>query len=428
MRKIMTAVAVLALAGCGGGGGSSAPASPQTQPTQTPTGPQSNYVRPQFVIRVPPRTSSHSRAPKYVSSAVQSIEITLTADSAGITTTSISGNPAETDINGSSCASGCTVNGPPSPPGTDSFKVVTYDSTGGSSGTGQAVNAGQLNSVTITAGTNNTETLTLGAIPATLAIAAPATKTAGTTDQVQSLTVTAADAGGVTIPTGQTPPVAFVDSTGALLSVTVSDPDTSSSGTCVSSDGSSACSGTASSVTMSGPDSAVKLRYDGVAENAVTLTASASTASSATATFQPTLNAPQANLAQATPAPVAQSTGAEIDLFATTGLGSTGTEYFTESGWTDYGHALGFANTGSCTSGSGLATSMSQIATISAGTNSTTNGTPISATAVSSPTAGSCPSTISDGLTSNTTDGNATLTVTYTTSSVHGSGIQHRVK
>ena len=94
-----------------------------------------------------------------------------------------------------------------------------------------------------------------------------------------------------------------------------------------------------------------------------------------------------------------------------------------------YNHALTFANTGACTTGTGItAASMADIATISVGTNSTTNGTPITATTNTTggaPKPGSCPSTISDGLSSNTTDGSATLTVTYTTSSITGSS-KHR--
>ncbi len=432
MRKILILATVLALAGCGGGGGGSS--QPQPPPVSTPA-PQGPFVTPQFTIVIPSKSGSSAaratkgaRTPSYVSSATLSVQITLTADSNGVTPGSIAGNPATTNVSAGSCNSGCTVNGPPSPPGTDSFTIVTYDANGAS---GHALNAGQLNGVTITAGQNNSENVTLGAIPATLSISGVPTGggalTAGTQSQAANITVVAADGAGVTIPTGKS--VTYVDATGAAINVTVSDPDTNQHGSCVVNSGTSTCtSGAGTSVTFATPDTTKVLAYDGLAENPVTLTASASTATNGTASFQPNLNAPVFNGAQATPSPaVAQSGSPEIDLFATSGIGSTGTESFTESGWTNgvYNHALTFANSGACAAGAGLATAMSQIATISAGTNSTTNGTPFTATVVGSPTPGSCPSTISDGLSSNTTDGSATLTVTYTTSGISVSS-KHR--
>jgi hypothetical protein len=429
MRKILTLAAVLALAGCGGGGGgSSAPASPP-QPVQT-TAPTGNLVTPQFTIVVPNKKSSGTqRKPNYVSSATLSVVITLTADSNGVPPGTIAGNPATSTIAAGTCNSGCNVSGPPSPPGTDSYTIVTYDNAVPASG--NPLNAGQLNNVTIVAGSNNPESITLGAIPKTLSIAnvpsGAGAFVAGTQTQSTAISVVATDAAGVTIPTSQAPAVTYVDATGATINVTVSDPDTNAHGSCVINTGTSTCTSGATSVTFSGPDITRVLAYDGLAENPVTLTASASTATSGTTSFQPKLNAPVFNGSQATPSGVALSGSAEIDLFALTGIGSTGSESFTESGWTSspYNHALTFANSGACTSGAGLATAMTQIATISVGANSTTNGTPITATAVASPTAGSCPSTISDGLSLNTTDGSTTLTVTYTTSSVSASS-KHR--
>jgi hypothetical protein len=426
MRKILTLAAIAALAGCGGGGGGSAPAPTSPGgPTQT----QGNLVTPQFTIVIPSRTSSSKqRLPNYVSSGTLSVQISLTADSNGVPVNTIAGNPATTTIAANSCNSGCTVNGPPSPPGTDSFLVVTYNNAAPASGS--ALNAGQVNNVTITAGQNNTQSVTLGAIPHALTISALTAKNAGTQTQTQTISVAATDAAGVTIPTGKTPAVSYVDATGAPLNVTVSDPDANAHGTCVIATGNSPCtSGGATSVTLAGPDSPAILAYDGLAENPVTLTASASTVpTSATTAFQPNLNAPLFNGAAATPSGVALSGSPEIDLFATSGTGSTGSESFTESGWTNspYGHAL-TATTGTCTSLVPLATLLSQFATVSAGTNSTANGTPITATENgASPIAGSCPVKISDGLSPNTTDGSATLTVTYTTATVNGNSKRRR--
>ena len=428
MRKILTIVAVMALAGCGGGGASAPVGNPNPQPVQT-TVPQSDYVTPQFLIAIPARSgSANSRTPQYVSSATLSIKITLTADSVGITPGTIPGNPATTNVSPTCGAGGCTVtvNGPPSPPGTDSYTVVTYDAT---NATGHALNAAQLNSVTIAAGKTTTQTITLGAIPATLTVSGvPAALNAGTQTQTATVSVVAKDGHGDTIPTGRTPNVVYVDATGAALNITLTDPDTAAHGSCVIDTGTSTCtSGAATSVTFSGPDVTKVFAYDGVAELPVTLTATASGATNGTAPFQAALNAPVFNGSQATPAGVAQSGSPEIDLFNTTGIGSTGSESFTESGWTNspYNHALTFANTGACTTGAGIsATSMADIATISVGANDTTNGTPITATIASGaglPKPGSCPSTISDGLSGNSTDGSATLTVTYTNFSVNAS-------
>lgn len=421
MRKTLTLVAVLALAGCGGGGGS-APQSAQP-PTTVPN--NGAFVTPQFIIVIPARTSSsNSRKPQYVSAATASVKITLTANSAGATGI----NPVTTDISPTCGGSGCTatVNGPPSPPGTDSFLVQTYDATGA---TGHVLNAGQLNNVTITAGQNNPETITLGAVPSgTLSIAAlPTTWNAGTTGQNATLSISATDGHGDTIPTGRTPNVKFVDATGNAVSVTVTDPDTHAHGTCVAASTSSCTSGALTTVTFSGPDDTAKFNYDGLAENPVTLSATLTGATTGNASFQPVLQTPVFNSSQATPTGVAQTGSPEIDLFAPNGggTGSTGTESFTESGWTNspYNNALTVAAGGACT---GTATSLSQIATMSVGSNSTTNGTPITATAVNSPVTGSCPATVSDGLTLNTSEKTITLTVTYTTSGITAQSKKHR--
>lgn len=416
MRKILTLVAVAALAGCGGGGGGGTTAPPVTsQPTTAPTQPQSNYVTPKFTIRVPARAKSgKARQPQYISSSTLSVVITLTADSVGIAPGTLSGNPATTTIPAGTCNSGCTVAGPPSPPGTDSFTVVTYDNATPASG--HPLNAAQLNNVTVTAGSSNSETLTLGAIPVTLSISnLPTALNAGTQGQSSAISVVADDADGNVIPTSQSPSVFYVDDNGAPLNITVSDPDTAAHGSCLVASGTSSCtSGAATSATFSSPDTTASFAYDGLAENPVTLTASASTATSATGSFQPNLNAPAFNASAATPAGVALSSSAEIDLFTLSGVGSTGTESFTESGWTNtpYGHALSVIGTPACTT----------IATVSAGSNDAVNGTPFTATVVASPSAGSCTATVGDGLSSNTTDGSATLTVTYTTAGIGVNG------
>ena len=424
MRKILALIAMMALAGCGGGGGGTTSVPNPNPPAQATSAPQGNLVTPQFTLRIPTRTNSKGRSPQYVSSATLSVKITLTADSAGITPGSITGNPATTDVSAGSCSSGCTVNGPPTPPGTDSFTIVTYDATGA---TGHAINAAQLNGVTINAGQSNTQSVTLGGIPASLAISNVPTGAAAfsaghqASPQTTAISVIATDAHGDTIPTSQSPSVFYVDATGAPLTITVSDPDTHLHGSCVVATGSSTCvTGAATSVTITSPDDTRILSYDGLAENPVTLTASATGVTSGTAGFQPKLSAPVFNSSQATPAGVALTASPEIDLFAPSGVGSTGTEAFTEVGWTEtpYNNALTVGAGGACT---GNAAALSDIASVSAGGNSTSTGTPITATVASGaglPKTGSCPATVSDGLTLNSTEASATLTVTYTSTGI----------
>ncbi|HEY0615254.1 MAG TPA: hypothetical protein VGC96_11455 [Candidatus Elarobacter sp.] len=388
------------------------------------------FVTPQFTIRIPARTSSKSRSPQFVSNATASVKITLTANSAGATGI----NPVTTDISPTCGAGGCTatVNGPPSPPGTDSFTVQTFDATGAG---GHTLNAGQLNNVTITAGQNNPESIVLGAVPATLTISnvpsGAGSLPAGTTGQTTAISVIAKDGHGDTIPTSQSPAVVYVNASGAALNVTVTDPDTKLHASCVIDTGTSTCtSAAATSVTFPGPDQTRLLAYDGLAENPVTLTATASGATDGTATFEPVLQTPVFNSSKATPTGVALSSSPEIDLFAPSGggTGSTGSESFTESGWTNstYNNALTvYYAGGTCTAGAGLASAITQIADVTAGSNSTLNGTPITAAAVASPTVGTCTTAITDGLASNSTEKSILLTVTYTTSSFTGSS-KHR--
>ena len=90
------------------------------------------------------------------------------------------------------------MSGPPSPPGTDSYRIQTFDAAGG---TGSELNAAQLNNVTITAGQANSETVTLGAIPATLTLSnvplpGAGSFSAGTQSQSTAVSVIADDADG----------------------------------------------------------------------------------------------------------------------------------------------------------------------------------------------------------------------------------------
>lgn len=127
MRAVLGFAAVLLLAGCGGGRvGASRPSDP-VAPTSVPTTtPQSDLLTPTFTIVLPSgRTGSSSgRTPRYISPSTLSVKIVLNNPPQGLVNSF-----AVTNVNGRgvACSSGCTVSGPPSPPGTDSFTVTTYD-------------------------------------------------------------------------------------------------------------------------------------------------------------------------------------------------------------------------------------------------------------------------------------------------------------
>ncbi len=124
-----------------------------------------------------------------------------------------------------------------------------------------------------------------------------------------------------------------------------------------------------------------------------TITASASGATSGTATFTPALQA----ISYSGPLVLGSP---EVDLYATSGTGSTGTFSASEVGWTN----TPFDKTLNAT----MASACSSIATVSPA-----SGTSFTITAVASPTAGICTLTLSDGA-----GQTKSVTVTYTTSNL----------
>lgn len=418
MRRFLAFATILALTACGGGGGGSS--SPVATPTTAPTGgaPSGKLVTPTFTLRIPApgsKGSSAKRSPKFVSPSTLSVVITLNSDSAGVNPTTISGNPATTNVNGTSglsCTAGCTVNGPPSPPGSDNFTVTLFDNV---NGTGNALSSAT-QTFTINSGTANSNPITLLGIVASIVInGVPAANafTAGTASS-STLTVTALDADGNTI-------------TGTYnTTITVSDPDTLSDGSSVAATTCPAQGAettvAASSVTFTSDASTAKFCYNGIAESDRTLTSSAtgvSAGNAGTASFQPQLAAPAFVAGSGTPVGVVN--GSEIDLFAPTGTGSTGSVNFTEAGWTGAPFSqLLTATAGTCTSGGPLST----FATL--GTAASGGATQITATATATPVVGLCAVTVADGVTGNPTDATASFNVSYTTTTFPVNG--HRRK
>ncbi len=343
MRKFFALLAIAMLAACGGGGGGSTPNLPQATPTPTLPPVPTGDVRPTFTIVIPASGGASKNRPGYVSSATQSISITLTEVN-GSPPGALTGNPAITNINSTNCSGGCTVDGPPSPVGSDTFTLVTYDATG-AAGNELSTSTG---TYTMTQGVNNAETVTLEGVPAALALAAlPTTWAAGASNST-AIALTVADADGETI-------------TGTYANaVTVSDPDTNGDGTRVVS---ASCPGVyptgntaiaATSAQFTGSTSTATFCYGGLAQATVTLTASASGATSGTKTFNPVITAPTMS-GSVTGAFV----GTDAQLSTTTGTGSTGTIAYTETGFTTapYDQVLTVDNAAeTCSTGGPLST------------------------------------------------------------------------
>jgi hypothetical protein len=363
---------VFALTACGGGGTSTAPAAPAGT-TGTSTNTQQALVSTSFAVS-PPQTASASakaRVPQYVGAGAQSVSITLNtvnggAPPAGLTLTVTSA------ITPASCP--CTVSGPLVPPGSDNFSFMTSDSTGGNG----SVIATSTGTYTITAGVANTgNSVTLQGLGRTLTITGVPSGTAGTAfGSPATLTLVVQDADGNTI-------------TGAYAQpVTVQDLDvTGAQGTQLTVN-----SGTpGSTVTISQSSDVLKMNYGGLAIPPAALDASANGASLGAVDFTPTLSP----IVYAGPL---NGSTPEIDLYAQSGTGSTGTFTASEVGLTNspYNKSLNAA-----TAGCG-----------SVGTISPASGTSFTFTVAGSPSAGSCSIHITDGLLGQS----KTVTGTYTTS------------
>jgi hypothetical protein len=405
MRIVIAALCVGALSACGSGGAGSAPlsgvtvstpgASPSSQPSQ---GPGSSYARPTFAITIPARAASANH-PSFVSAGALSVSIQLTADSAGLAVASLLPNPAVTNVNGSSgvsCTSGCTISGPPSPPGTDSYTIAVYS---GANASGSTLDSGTT-TATIVEGQNNAETATLQGVPASLTLAGTSAWTANASNST-ALSVTAKDALGNTI-------------TGTYATaVTVSDPDTNSdgshvvSGSCPSPSTPSTSGNPPTSVTLTSSSSTATFCYLGLAESAVTLTASAPGATSATTTFAPTLNVPLSGTT------TGAFVGDDAQLSATTGTGSTGDIYWSENGFTNapYDQVLSVDTSAStCTTGGPYGT-FASIAPVQTGA-----ATVFIVSAASPYTPGLCTIPVWDGVTGSNAYTPPSFKASYTTS------------
>lgn len=397
MKTSLALIALIPLAACGGGS-SSTSGVPVPQST-----PASHLVTPHFTIVVPAKKTGvkAARSRNFISPSTASIVIALTSVN-GSSTSLPTPSSVETDISSATCASGCTVAGPVSPPGVvDAYSFTIYSSTGG---TGTALGTGMAR-FTPVAGQDNSTSVTMLGIPYTVTIAGVPTTwiadTSHTGASAQALTVTVADAGGNTI-------------TGTYAhKVTISDPNsstnhsTSLSGT----NAGTGCPGTCVDLTAS--TDTVSLAYGGLAENPVTLTSSGTNLNSAgTATFTPLLNAivPDASNPTSTYTPCASSPCYGLDLFtidSSASAGYSGTLKYQELGYTDspYNHVLSTSPSGCSFAGEGTP----------ANANDKTSFNFVATSA----TVGHCVVTVTDGLTDQT-NAAPTFVLTYVTSSFSG--------
>ncbi|MDQ6942347.1 MAG: hypothetical protein M3169_07490 [Candidatus Eremiobacteraeota bacterium] len=405
---------MMALAGCGGGGGAStAPA--QNPPPVVPTNaPSSSYVTPTFTIVTGTTSSSTNRNPKYISAGALSVKITLTNPPSGMAPAATT---KMTDINGASgnnCATGCTVPGPASPPGNDTYTVTTYSATGA----GGSALATATKTFAIAAGSPNTGlAIVLHGIVASVTLTGtPSTGNANTPIGSTPLTVNVKDAsnnsivGNGTLNNGQ-----YADSTGADNNITVTVNETDPNGVTLVAGGSTpgATQNSQYSVTLHNSTDTVAFVYGGLAENVKTVTAAAATGGfTSSQNFTPALNA------------ITPSSGTQIDLYVPSdvgGTGSSGSQTFSELGYTNSPYNKDFSFTFTPTSG--FSTPCNQIATITQPSHGVMTATAPAAS--KPPAAGKCDLVINDNLTTAGHTATATTVVTYTTSSVSASS-KHR--
>jgi hypothetical protein len=368
-RLIAGFVLAVPFAGCGGGGNAGSPAAPG--------GPASGQtVTPTFRIVVPAKTAAANRKPQYVGAGTQSVTVTLDTVNAGPPPAGLV-TTATTNIAAGSCSAGCTVNGPSVPPGTDAFSVTTFD---GTNATGnQIATTPTPQSFTIVAGAaNGPFTITLDGIPKTFTFGAVTGGAAGTTS-TQTLSIAVLDADGNTI-------------TGTYANpVTLSDSD--SSGDLVNGSAVKVGAGAAAtSVTLNSDTdaAAATLTYGGLAIVSPTLSLSAMGATTGTQPFSVTLN------------PITVAPATEIDLYAATGTGSTGSFTAGEVGWSNAPYNKTFTlGTATCSTGTAAATY----------SLSTVNNLTWTDTTPASPAAGNCTVPIND-FAGSLHSGSVTLTFT----------------
>jgi hypothetical protein len=390
-QRASFAAALFALTACAGGG---SPISPTGQAgysrtdasAAAPLRTKHRYGRVAFRFKLPRRQERPHTAhasPNFIPPSTASVTVVLTTVNGGPPPAGNT-NAQTTSVRRANCGggAGCSVLGPPSPPGTDAFTVTVKDGSGNALATGST-------SINVVAGSANSGSLTLDGIPASFAITGlPGSGTAGTSIPATPLNIAVYDKAGDLI-------------TGTYSqSVQLSDGDTSGA-TQLAVNGVSGAP-----ATIASSSAAVTFAYSGLAIAGATLTARATGATSSGVTFTPANSNPMAvcngdgsgTTECATPAPA-------LSLYAATGTGSSATVTLSQAGWSESPYSRTFTESDTC---SGMVTFTSN------------DNVTFTATAASGAAAGSCSATFTGGVSLQTS-----VPVQYTTSSV-GVHLRHR--
>jgi hypothetical protein len=384
------ALTAFALTACGGGTGtgSSIPAPQGAGPATAAAAPalspdqkrkKKHHLIPiHFFIKLP--KTKHRKHPKrgahYIPSTAASVQVTLNTVQGGNTPPAGLLTEVTTNLT-SSCSSGCTVNGPSVPPGVDNLSIIVLDASSN-------ILSEATSDFTITIGTANSLSLTLLGVPSSVDISTLPSGTAGTAFSSSPFNIDVLDADGNSI-------------TGAYSSpVTVTDADTSA--TTIAMNGGTP--GT-SVISTKSYDTFV-LNYSGLAIVPAQLTASATTSNVASAYFSPSVSNPTSVCNGAGGGDTTEcSAGPQINLYATSGTGSTASFTTSQTGWSESPFLQTFTESDNCSS----------IATISSSDNLT-----FTATVVGSPSVGTCDVTLTGGGPS--LNDSEQVEVTYTTSGI----------
>ncbi len=392
--------AALALSACGGGtppgGGAGtvpnavAPAfgsSQASQPEIDASNKHRAFVKTAFFLTVPKhRHKHHERGgmhPGYISAGSASIVISLLAVAGGASPPP--GLLTQTTTNLTNCSSGCTVYGPAVPVGQDQLELQIFDA---QNGTGNVLSE-QDQTFTISPGVQNNLSVVLEGVPASFTLGVPAGN--ADTASTPAVSFAALDADGDTISGTYWHPVTIStnDATGAApLALNGGMPATSVQ-------------------TQSSTDS-IALTYSGLAIPSPTLTASATGATQATATFVVHNQNPSSTCSDGGALICATTpTNPTINLYATSGTGSSATLLATQAGFTDSPYGKTISESDNC----------SAIATVGSGpATPSPNGTQFTvATAAGASAPGSCTITLTGG---DPTHKSESVTVTYTTSGI----------
>jgi hypothetical protein len=311
-------------------------------------------------IRVPKRRHRRSRGPRYISAATKGMTMAFSGPTS--TTQVVNLTPSDPRCSGTPLS--CTV-AVALLAGSYTVTIDTYDAApvSGSIPAGANLLSTAVNApFTMKGGVANSIGITLGGVPASLVVSGLPSGTANSPfGAPQSFSVTAKDADGDVITGTYRYPVTLSDSdTTGATSIATSGSDSPPAGELLSSS-----------------DTAT-LGYTGLAIAPATITARATGATDGTGTFTPALQ----------PIVVATSDSlnpsfAGVDLYATSGAGSTGSFSASEVGYTNapYNKTIQATPDSSCAS----------VGSVSATGNS------FSVTVVGSPTPGNCFVTLSDG-------------------------------